>query len=148
MKGGRLGNYLICNLGLQSSTLLVHMIVMSYVQVLYTDFRVVWTLLYFCLTLTWGKFSCYIVSMIASPSIILGSFMYLPLLSKTWSSGIELIMWSDGTTVCASQTFTFLYVNVGFSSCFPMKKCVFLNHRTNLFRETSFRQVTPGFIRS
>ena len=39
-------------------------------------------------------------------------------------------------------------VNVGFSSCFYMNHCVFSITGLFLLRETSFQQVTPGFIRS
>ena len=41
-----------------------------------------------------------------------------------------------------------LYVNVGFSSCLHMNKCVFSITGLILLREKSFQQVTPGFIRS
>ena len=39
-------------------------------------------------------------------------------------------------------------VNIGFSSCFHMNQYVFSITGLVLLRETSFQQVTPGFIRS
>ena len=69
--------------------------------------------------LTFGKISCKNASLITTSFGIGGSFIYLPFLSKTCSSGIELTIKSDGKSLCTSQIFTFQSLPVGLetSSC-------------------------------
>ena len=75
--------------------------------------------IYVCLIQTFGKFSCKNESLIATSFRIHGSFIYLPFLQKTCSSGIELTIKSDCKMLCTSQTFTFQSLPVGSetSSC-------------------------------
>ena len=53
------------------------------------------------------KSFCRKVSMTVTSLSICGSFMYLPFLVKTCSSGMQLTMNSNGNTLCTSQMCTF-----------------------------------------
>ena len=98
--------------------------VVSYAQVLCTDFRVSRHYSLFCLILTSLNSSCKNVSMITTSFIILDSPTYFPFQPKTCSSAIELITWYNDIILCVSQTFTFLVLPMGskVSSCLdPIK---------------------------
>ena len=65
------------------------------------------------------KLSCRKASITVTSLRIHGSFMYLPFPEKTFTSGMELTINSDGKILCTSQMFTFhsLPVRSETSSC-------------------------------
>ena len=54
-----------------------------------------------------GKLSCKNTSITNTPFRICGLFIYYPFLPKTYSSGIECIIKSNGKILCMSLIFTF-----------------------------------------
>ena len=74
---------------------------------------------YFCVILTFGKFSCRNMSITDTSFRIHGSLVYFLSLAKTCSSGIGLIIKFDGRILCTSPIFNFQSLPVGSetSSC-------------------------------
>ena len=83
---------------------------------------------YWCLILTFMKLSHKNASMTVTTFRMHGSFMYLPSLAKTCSSGMQLTLNSDGKILCTSQMFTFLSlpVRLEISSCPASINCTIL----------------------
>ena len=68
---------------------------------------------YFCIILAFGNFSCRNISITDTSFRIHESLIYIVFLMKTGSSGIELIIKSDGRILCMSLIFTFQSLPVG-----------------------------------
>ena len=68
--------------------------------------------IYLCL-ITFGKFSCKNTSITDTSFRIHRLHIYFPILPKTCSFGIELIIKSDGKILCTSLILTFLSLPVG-----------------------------------